>query len=77
MYIEDHSTGKKVELVYRVRLKQNDKEFTCSLYEGQIRLWYQLEIGKSYEFTVTQTSRYCYVNNVTRIDEPHPFGIGE
>ncbi len=77
MQIEDHSTGQEVILVYRVRLKQNDKEIICSLYEDQIRLWYQLEIGKSYEFTVTQTPRHCYVNNVTKIDEPHPFGIGE
>ncbi len=77
MQIEDHSRGKKVELAYRVRLKQNDKEFFCTMGPAALQVWYQLEIGKSYEFTITHNSNICYVNKVTIIDEPHPFGIGK
>ena len=77
MQVEDHSVYPKVALVYRIRLKQNDKEFSCTMGPAAIQMWYQLEIGKSYEFTITQNPNICYVNTVTIIDEPHPFGIGK
>ncbi len=77
MQVEDHSVYPKVSLVYRIRLKQNDKEFPCIMGPAAVQMWYRLEIGKSYEFTVTQNPSTCYVNKVTTIDEPHPFGIGK
>jgi hypothetical protein len=78
MQVEDYTSARGgSHTVYRIWLKQNDKEFPCMMGPVMVRLWDQLEIGKSYEFTITQNPSVCYVNTVTTIDEPHPFGIEE
>jgi len=64
-------------IIYHVRLKQNEKEFTCSVSSILIRLWYQLETGKKYQLSVNRTTGgRCYVYEAAQIKEtPPPFWL--
>ncbi len=78
MQVEDYTSARGgSRTVYRIWLKKTDKEFPCMMGPVAVQLWNRLEIGKSYKFAITQSPNICYVNTVTKIDEPHPFGIGE
>jgi hypothetical protein len=59
--------------IYYVRLKKDEEWFTCEVSSVLVRLWYRLEIGKNYEFSVNWTARGCYVYEATEIDETQPF----
>ena len=60
--------------ILRVRLRRDDEEFTCRVSPVLIRLFYRLEIGKSYEFLVNRTRTRCYIYEAIEIDETQPFG---
>lgn len=64
---EDES---RLEEIYRITLKQDDKEFACDVaWPPMIRQWHQLEIGKRYEFGLVRSGNRCYVDSAVKIDE--------
>lgn len=75
IWIEEYQGESGGYRVRRIRLKQDDKEFACHVSPVAVQLWYQLEIGKSYEFSATRTRSQCYVYKATEIDELQSFGI--
>ncbi len=62
--------------VYRVYLTREEKEFTCRVSPMLMKVWYQVEVGKTYEFEVSRSSRRCNINKATEIDtEEGLFGV--
>lgn len=62
--------------VYRVSLRRNEEEFTCTVPSLLTKIWYTLEQEKSYEFEVTRSRTRCYINKATEIEtEEGLFGV--
>jgi hypothetical protein len=57
-------------VTYFVRLVQDQTELICRVPPFQARLWDQLEIGKSYEFTATWTAgKRRYINQAVEVED--------
>jgi hypothetical protein len=64
---EDQS---RFEEIYRITLKQDDKEFTCDVaWPPMIRQWHQLEIGERYEFQLVRSGNRCYIDSAAKVNE--------
>lgn len=64
---EYHSRLKEI---YRITLKQDDKEFTCDVaWPPMIRQWHRLEIGERYEFGIVRSGNRCYIDSAIKVDE--------
>jgi len=59
---------------YLVRLKQDDEESVCAVSPVMIQQWHQLEIGRTYEFSVTLAGRHCFIQQATAINSFDPPG---
>ncbi|MFN8456694.1 MAG: hypothetical protein U0401_18835 [Anaerolineae bacterium] len=53
--------------IYQIRLKREDGEFNCSVSPIMMKLWGQLEVGKSYNFSVRQTGRQCFISDASPV----------
>ena len=70
---EDSTGGQKF---YRVRLSRDEEEFNCTVPSTLIKVWYQLEKEKSYEFEVSRSRTRCYINKATEVEtEEGLFGV--
>lgn len=68
---EDETGG---SIVYRVNLRRDEDEFTCTVPSLLKNVWYTLEQEKDYEFEVTRTR--CYINKATEVEtEEGLFGV--
>jgi hypothetical protein len=65
---EDETGG---YVVYRVNLKRDEDEFTCTVPPLLKKLWHTLEQEKSYEFEVSRTRTRCYINKATEVETEH------
>ena len=70
--VEDDTGGIEV---YRVALKQGEKEFTCRVSPIRMYVWSQLKTSKRYQFTVTRTDRRCFIKEINEVDETNPSGM--
>lgn len=56
------------EMIYRVRLKQGEEEYTCRISPVLAKLWQSLEQGKRYEFSISRTRSRCFIFEATALD---------
>ncbi|MEJ2556963.1 MAG: hypothetical protein P8186_12180 [Anaerolineae bacterium] len=75
IWIEEYQNESGGYRIHRIRLKQDEDEFACRVSPVAVQLWYQLEIGKSYEFSAARTRSQCYIYKATEIDKLQSFGI--
>lgn len=77
MWVEEYQSESGGYTVHRIRIRQDDEDFVCSVPSEIVQLWYRLETGKSYEFSITRQRGHCYVQEATEIDELQSLGIGK
>ncbi len=53
--------------VHYVQFKQDNKDLICIVSPG-LRLWHQLEIGKSYEVSISHSRNKCFIYTATEVD---------
>ncbi len=68
LWVEEIQSDEGGHRIYRIRLKQEDKEFTCSISVTMANQLYQYESDKSYEFLVNKTPGRCLVTEAIIID---------
>jgi hypothetical protein len=73
IWLEQHESDTGGSRIYRVRLKREEDEVTCTIPSINISIWQSLETDISYEFSISQTLTGCYVNKAVKIEEQDSF----